>query len=121
MNLLRLDASLRNTNNPHNPKDEFNRFFRFGTGATAKGINNTSGFRPKSTLAGSTDIEACAFCVLVTTFGESEWPDAVDLEAGLFTYFGDKRDEGDLHDTTVGGNRLLRSVYQKLHAHILAT
>ncbi|MDO9100389.1 MAG: restriction endonuclease [Caldisericota bacterium] len=115
MQSLQIDFNLRNTNNPHNPKDVFNRFFRFGTGTVAKGINNTSGFRPKSTATGSTDIEACAFCVLVTTFDESEWPDSIDLETGLFTYFGDKREKGDLHDTTVGGNRLLRSIYEKLH------
>ena len=112
MNELRIDLSLRNTNNPNNPNDVFNRFFRFSDG---RGINNTSGFRAKSKADQSTDIENCAFCLLVTTFGEAEWPDSLDYESGVFTYFGDKRTEGDLHKTTVGGNRLLRNIFNKLH------
>jgi len=112
MNELRVDSSLRNTNNPNNPADVFNRFFRFSDG---RGINNTSGFRAKSKAGQSTDIENCAFCLLVTTFGEVEWPDSLNYETGIFTYFGDKRNEGDIHSTTVGGNRFLRSTFNKLH------
>jgi hypothetical protein len=112
MNELRIDADLRNTNNWNNPVDEFNRFFRFSDG---KGINNVSGFRPKSRSSGVKDIENCAFCVLVTTFEEVEWPDSLDQETGVFTYFGDKREEGDLHVTEVGGNRLLRTAFNHLH------
>src|SRR2546425_3463139 len=112
MQTLRLDVSLRNTNNPNHPDDVFNRFFRFKDG---KGINNTAGFRAKSKKDGSTDIEAYVFCVLVTNFSESEWPDALDRENGIFTYYGDNRRAGALHDTTVGGNRLLRRVFSDLH------
>lgn len=112
METLRVDSSLRNTNNPNNPVDVFNKYFRFSDG---RGINNTSGFRAKSKAGQSTDIENCAFCLLVTTFGEVEWPDSLDYETGIFTYFGDKRSPGDLHDTTVGGNRFLRSTFNKLH------
>lgn len=108
---LKLDSSLRNTANPNNPDDVFNRFFRFGN----RGIANVSGFRPKSRSSGPTNIESCAFCVLITNFGEREWPDSLDLETGLFTYFGDNRKEGLLHDTRVGGNRLLRHVFENLH------
>ncbi|MBM3740896.1 MAG: restriction endonuclease [Acidobacteria bacterium] len=110
---LRIDATYRNTNDWKKSEDVFNRFFRFADG---KGINNTSGFRPKSRAGKGTDITKCAFCVLVTTFGESEWPDSLDRESGLFTYFGDNRSKGvPIHDTTVGGNRLLRSIYSLLH------
>ena len=112
MNELRIDQSLRNTNNPNNPVDVFNRFFRFSDG---RGVNNTSGFRAKSKANQSTDIENCAFCMLITTFGEAEWPDSLDYETGVFTYFGDKRKEGDLHKTTFGGNRFLRNIFNKLH------
>ena len=75
MDELRVDASYRNTGNWKKPHDEFNRFFRFADG---KGINNTAGFRPKSRAGGNTDVTACAFCVLVTNFGEHEWPDLLD-------------------------------------------
>src|SRR6185312_16148849 len=110
---LRIDALYRNTNNWKRPEDTFNRFFRF---ADNKGINNTSGFRSKSKAAGLTDITKCAFCILVTTFGESEWPDSIDREAGRITYFGDNRAKGTaLHETSLGGNRLLRHVYSLVH------
>ena len=45
MDELRIDALNRNTNNFKAEADQFNRFFRFADG---RGINNTSGFRPKS-------------------------------------------------------------------------
>ena len=110
---LRVDASHRNTNNWKNPSDVFNRFFRFADG---KGINNTSGFRPKSRAGGSTDITQAVFCVLVTNFGENEWPDELDRESGTFTYYGDNRAAGRRLDaTTVGGNRLLERVFGQLH------
>ena len=112
---VRIDELYRNTNDWKHPDDTFNRFFRFDDG---KGINNTSGFRPKSKAGGSTSIGDCAFCVLVTTFGETEWPDTLDRESGRFTYFGDNRMKGvQLHDTRVGGNRLLQRVYSLLHTH----
>jgi hypothetical protein len=113
LSAIRVDASYRNTNNWQDPRDIFNRFFRFSDG---KGINNTSGFRPKSKAGRSTDITASAFCVLVSNFGESEWPDSIDLESGTFTYYGDNRSAGrPLEETAVGGNRLLEYVFRLLH------
>ncbi len=110
---LRIDASYRNTNDWKQPEDIFNKFFRFSDG---KGINNTSGFRPKSKNGGSTDILNCAFCILVTTFGETEWPDTLDRQNGIFTYYGDNRSPGrPIAQTAVGGNRLLEDVFSRLH------
>lgn len=110
---LRIDASYRNTNNWQDRRDVFNRFFRFADG---KGINNTSGFRPKSKAGGDTEITEAAFCVLVTNFGESEWPDVINLESGTFTYYGDNRSAGrPINDTRVGGNRLLEKIFRLLH------
>lgn len=107
---LRVDATYRNTNNWRDDQDVFNRLFRFTDG---KGINNTSGFRPKSKGGGSTDILDCAFCVLVTNFGETEWPDALNRETGTFVYYGDNRSAGrPIHETAVGGNRLLEKVFE---------
>lgn len=111
---LRLDAVYRNTNNWRSPADQFNRFFRFSDG---RGINNTSGFRPKSRKGGPTAATECAFCVLVSNFGEIEWPDQLDAESGIFTYYGDNRRPGSaIADTTVGGNRLLEHVFGLLHS-----
>lgn len=111
---LRLDAVYRNTNDWQNPLDQFNSFFRFSDGL---GINNTSGFRPKSRKGGSKSIIECGFCVLVTNFGEIEWPDSLDAESGLFTYYGDNRKPGNaIAETRVGGNRLLERAFASLHS-----
>ena len=111
---LRVDMVYRNTNNWQNPVDEFNRFFRF---SDSRGINNTSGFRPKSKKEGPTAAPSCAFCVLVSNFGEHEWPDKLDPYTGVFTYYGDNRKPGRaISDTSVGGNRLLEKVFALLHA-----
>lgn len=110
---LRVDESYRNTNDWTQDEDVFGRYFRFADG---KGVNNVAGFRPKSVVGKSTRIEDCGFCLLVTNWGETEWPDAADRENGLFTYFGDNRKAGkELHDTEVRGNRLLQHVFQQLH------
>lgn len=109
---LRVDAVYRNTGRWNNPDDVFNRLFRFFD----KGINNTSGFRPKSTADGDSDICKSAFCLLITNFEEPEWPDQLDRESGIFTYFGDNRKPGRaINQTNLGGNRLLERVYTQLH------
>lgn len=110
---LRVDESYRNTNNWKDPRDRFNVFFRSSDG---RGIPNAQGFRPKSIKGGSTAIEDCGFCLLVTNYDQTEWPDSLDSETGLFVYFGDNRQPGkQLDKTTIGGNRLLEKVYDLLH------
>lgn len=110
---LQLDTLYRNTNDWKKPEDVFNRFFRFQDG---KGINNTAGFRPKSKIGKDRSITDSAFCLLVTNFNETEWPDNLDRETGTFVYYGDNRAAGNkLEETAVGGNRLLRHVFEKLH------
>ena len=53
--------------------------------------------------------------VALTTSGEDlNWPDNFDRASGVFTYFGDKRVPGDIHDTPRGGNKLLEYVFAKL-------
>ena len=113
---LRVDSLYRNTNNWKNPDDLFNAFFRFNDG---KGINNVSGFRPKSRSdINNTEITSCAFCVLITNLGELEWPDQINLETGIFTYYGDNRVPGAAIDSTpVGGNKLLQVTYENLHSN----
>lgn len=115
INSLRIDALYRNTNDWNKSEDEFNKFFRFSDG---KGINNTSGFRPKSRSdSKSTEILDCAFCVLVTNLGEHEWPDELNPETGQFTYYGDNRKSGTAIDSTqVGGNRFLQKIFENVHS-----
>ncbi len=113
---IAIDELLRNHSNPKHPEAEFQRFFTI-----AKGINNAAGFRVVAkqgsrTKVGRKTADQLAFVVLVTTFGESEWPDALDLETGHFTYYGDNRHPGtETNKTSLGGNALLDDVYGRLH------
>lgn len=110
---LIIDASYRNMGNWKHVDDQFNKFFRFSDG---HGIPLVQGFKPKKIAGGSTKIEDCGFCVLTTNSGETEWPDSLDFETGLFTYFGDNRKpRKSLRETTPGGNRLLEQVFQLRH------
>lgn len=112
---LEVDRIYKNTANWKNPDDDFNRMFHnFPDG---KGIRNMGGFRCKSKRGRhGSKIDDVAFVVLVTTFGEPEWPDSLDEETGVFIYYGDNRSPGDLHATHLGGNSLLREVFDKLHS-----
>lgn len=110
---LRVDGSYRDLANWTHVDDEFNKFFRFSDN---RGITNAQGFRPKSLTGGSTAISDCGFCLLVTTLREPEWPDSLERDAGIFTYYGDNRDSGKaIADTHIGGNRLLEFVFERLH------
>lgn len=55
--------------------------------------------------------------VLYSTGEDPDWPDTLDLNTGQFVYFGDNKRPGhELHDTTAGGNKILRNVFDSLHA-----
>src|SRR5260221_6186151 len=56
------------------------------------------------------------FVALFTTGREKDWPDRIDLNTGQFTYYGDNRTPGELHKTPLGGNRVLRRVFDLLHS-----
>jgi len=45
-----------------------------------------------------------------------DWPDHLDTETGIFTYFGDNKKPGhELHDTPRFGNLLLRDMFERAH------
>jgi hypothetical protein len=118
INKLIIDKSYRNLIHKRDV-DEFNNFFQFKHPKKSKpiGITTVPGFRPKSRHdIESSEIRQCAFCVLVTTYGEVEWPDSLDPEAGIFTYYGDNKSPGNLiNETTVGGNLYLEFIFEHLH------
>src|SRR5260221_7539179 len=74
------------------------------------GCGNMGGFR----LAGKGLDKQ--FVALFTTGREKDWPDRIDLNTGQFTYYGDNRTPGELHKTPLGGNRVLRRVFDLLHS-----
>lgn len=75
-------------------------------------VGNQGGFRYNgSPRAGTVRVVA-----LYTTAAEADWPDALDPQTGIFTYYGDNRSPGrELHDTRRAGNLLLRDVFELSH------
>ena len=75
-------------------------------------VGNQGGFR----FAGSLKGDNLRLVVLYTSGADPDWPDVLDRETGLFTYFGDNREPGrELHDTRRGGNAILRRCFHRLH------
>jgi len=75
-------------------------------------VGNQGGFRYK----GSPRQGTVKLAVLYTSRAEVDWPDALDVQTGVLTYYGDNRTPGrDLHDTHRGGNLLLREVFAAAH------
>src|SRR3954452_4267003 len=73
---------------------------------------NQGGFR----YSGSRKNKRLHMVALYTTGADPDWPDELDRETGLFTYFGDNRAPGkELHDTSRGGNAILRWCFTQLH------
>jgi len=55
--------------------------------------------------------------VLYTSGQDKDWPDLLDHSTGQFVYYGDNKTPGhELHDTRRSGNRILRRVFELLHA-----
>lgn len=79
------------------------------------GVGNMGGFR----ISGSPAKGTVRLTALYTTGMEVDWPDYLDTETGVFTYYGDNRTPGkDLHVTNLGGNRLLRTVFDAARGSI---
>src|SRR4051794_4352265 len=75
-------------------------------------VGNQGGFRYKGSPAKKT----VRFVVLYTSAAEIDWPDNLDPQTGIFTYYGDNRESGrDLHDTARDGNLLLRNTFEAAH------
>ena len=76
------------------------------------GVSNQGGFR----YLGS--VTEPRLVVLTSSFADPDWPDLMDRETGLFTYYGDNKRPGrDLHDTPRFGNILLQNMFNALHCH----
>lgn len=77
------------------------------------GVDNSGGFRYLGKPR--TNVDCLKVLVLLTGFDEPEWPDSIDRANGIFTYYGDKRIPGKLHETGRDGNITLRNIFEKLH------
>ena len=68
-------------------------------------VSNRGGFRYRGTLA------SLELVVLTSNMSDPDWPDALDRENGVFTYYGDNKKPGvALHETSRRGNQLLLRV-----------
>ena len=76
---------------------------------------NSGGFRKVMRQDGS---GLPAYVVLYTSMAELEWPDYLDVETGIFRYYGDNRSAGQsLTATPKGGNILLEEVFGRLNSN----
>lgn len=76
------------------------------------GVDNQAGFRH---LGPRPRTETLKLIVLKTSLREPDWPDSLDSETGIFTYFGDRREPGELHDTPRQGNLILKNLFEAAH------
>ena len=77
------------------------------------GVDNGAGFRH---LGKRPAVITLKLLALKSSFTDINWPDSIDRESGLFTYYGDKRAPGDLHDTPRQGNLMLRNIFDEAHS-----
>ncbi|PBC39194.1 restriction endonuclease [Rhodococcus sp. ACS1] len=75
-------------------------------------VGNMGGFRH----TGSPWKQTVKLSALYTSGAESDWPDSLDPQTGMLTYYGDNRSPGhELHTTKRGGNLLLRDAFEAAH------
>jgi hypothetical protein len=71
-------------------------------------VDSQGGFRYRGKVKGKLEL-----LVLTTSMNDPDWPDALDPETGIFTYFGDNKKPGrDLHDTGRDGNLILKTIFE---------
>ena len=77
-------------------------------------LGSGGGFRKKKR---DDDAGKFAYVVLYTSMSELEWPDYIDVETGIFRYYGDNRKPGTvITDTKFKGNKLLEDVFNTLNS-----
>lgn len=71
-------------------------------------VDSQGGFRYRGKVPGQLEM-----LVLRTSMNDPDWPDALDPETGIFTYYGDNKKPGrDLHDTGRDGNLILKTIFE---------
>ncbi|MDN7915344.1 restriction endonuclease [Burkholderia cepacia] len=71
-------------------------------------VDSQGGFRYRGKVKGKLEM-----LVLVTNMNDTDWPDSLDPETGIFTYYGDNKKPGrELHQTGRDGNLILRTLFQ---------
>ena len=99
---LNIDAIYKGGSKGNQSDDIFNKLL---------GLENSGGFRALKSRTEPTML------ALVSSTEEPEWPDLLDIETGIFTYYGDNRTPGHtLLDTSKKGNKCLENLFNWTHA-----
>ncbi len=76
-------------------------------------VSNSGGFRYRGSL------DALELVVLTSSLKDPDWPDILDPETGVYTYYGDNKNPGrGLHETPRKGNELLRRIFDLAHSGV---
>jgi hypothetical protein len=96
---LYVDAVYQGSRNANMGDDPLPRLMR---------VDSLGGFRKRGKVAGRLHM-----LVLTTSMSDSDWPDALDRETGVFTYYGDNKEPGrELHNTGRDGNLILQKIFE---------
>lgn len=79
------------------------------------GVDNGAGFRHLGKRPG---IDTLKLLALKSNFNDPDWPDHLDTESSLFTYYGDNKTVRGIHDTPRQGNQILRNLFDARHSSI---
>ncbi len=75
-------------------------------------VDSQGGFRKRGKVKGQ-----LTMLVLTSSMDDPDWPDSLDRETGIFTYFGDNKEPGrELHETGKQGNLILRKIFAAARA-----
>ncbi|MBX5128507.1 restriction endonuclease [Rhizobium lentis] len=100
---LQVDAVYVGTRKDGAPADPLNALLK---------VANQGGFRYRGEARKKLEL-----LVLKTNMDDPDWPDELDPETGIFTYYGDNKVPGvDLHDTKKSGNLILRTIFEDARA-----
>ena len=70
-------------------------------------VSNSGGFRYRG------QVNSLKMVVLTSSGKDPDWPDTLDRETGVYTYYGDNKSPGRaLHATPRKGNELLRRIFE---------
>ena len=76
-------------------------------------VSNSGGFRYRG------KVDALELVVLTSSRKDPDWPDTLDRETGVYTYYGDNKSPGlRLHETPRKGNELLGRIFDLAHSGI---
>lgn len=104
------------SNNNPMKDDPLSKIFRIE--GYEKGIGNQGGFRKTSKEKDGKKVNGTiAFVVMVDGGKQAEWPNKMDGDRGIFTYYGDNRTAGnDIFKTKNLGNKFLYEIFSKSYA-----